>query len=258
MFDESLSWVIYIIGSVILAAIVLAAFLLRTKSGQRSKRKDIVLFLGPCGGGKTVLAYKLCLGESPETLTSMKASNLSYSSGQGSFPIVDFPGHPKLRTQLSDLLSRAKKIVFVVDASKVQSQVRDAAEFLYDLFTNPLMDNGPPMMIACNKSDVAGARPPARVKLALQQELEKIRKTRQSLEITGDSETIPLGREGKEFAIERDSPVEVTFSATSGKAGSLDMLTEFICFGTFSAQAFMSITSITSYIYICTENPIKP
>jgi signal recognition particle receptor subunit beta len=158
----------------------------------------------------------------------MKPSHLAFSSSQKSIPIVDFPGHPRLRTQLMESLSSAKKIVFVIDASNIQSHVRVAAEFLYDLFTNPLMDNGPSVMVACNKSDVAGARPPARVKLALQQEIEKIRKTRQTLEVTGESDVMPLGREGKEFVIERDSPVEVLFSAISGKSGSLDAITDFI------------------------------
>jgi len=199
-----------------------------SKKGKRSRSKDSIVFVGSCGSGKTLLAHRLCMGECPETITSMKLANMLYSATPKPLPIVDFPGHPKLRSQLPDVLGRAKKIVFVIDASNVQTKIRDAAEFLYDIFTNPLMDNGPPILIACNKSDVPGVRPPARVKLALQQELEKIRKTRQSLEVTGDTETIPLGREGKEFSIERDSPVEVTFAATSAKSGSIDALCDFI------------------------------
>ena len=115
-----------------------------------------------------------------------------------------------------------------MDSSKIQSQARDAAEFLYDIFTNPMMDNGPPMLIACNKSDVEGSRPPARVKLVIQQELDKIRKTRQSIEVAGDVETIPLGREGQQFLIERDSPMKVVFASSSGKSGAIEEIVNFL------------------------------
>eukprot|EP00607_Mallomonas_marina_P009604 CAMPEP_0182421446 /NCGR_PEP_ID=MMETSP1167-20130531/6860_1 /TAXON_ID=2988 /ORGANISM="Mallomonas Sp, Strain CCMP3275" /LENGTH=234 /DNA_ID=CAMNT_0024598617 /DNA_START=142 /DNA_END=846 /DNA_ORIENTATION=+ len=211
--------------------VIIVVLIIRGNSGKKgTKSRDTVLLLGPCGGGKTLMAHRLCIGEVPDTITSMKPATLQYSAEGGgkTLPVIDFPGHPRLRSQLSDTLRRAKKIVFVVDASNVQSQVREAAEYLYDIFTNPIMDDGPPMLIACNKSDISGVRPPARVKLALQQELEKIRKTRQSMEVVGDTETIPIGREGKEFNIERDSPVEVTFSATSGKAGSIDAIYNFL------------------------------
>jgi signal recognition particle receptor subunit beta len=42
---------------------------------------------------------------------------------------------------------------------------------MYDILTDPAMDNGPPILVACNKSDVSTARAPARVKLMLQQEM---------------------------------------------------------------------------------------
>jgi len=159
-------------------------------------------------------------------------SKLQYRSQEGSKiqHIVDYPGHIKLRSQLTDVLNRAKKIIFVVDSSRMQFQARDASEFLYDLFTSPSMENGPPMLVVCNKSDVAGARPPARVKLTLQQELEKIRNTRQSMEVNGDqaADAIPLGREGQQFTMERDAPIKVTFAATSVKNNSIESVLDFI------------------------------
>lgn len=220
--------VILIIGLTVLVGFGIALFFLRSKGSSRNKDID-VLFLGPTGGGKTVLTHLICDGEIPDTITSMKPATHSFSAGKSRpTTVVDFPGHPRLRSQLSDSLRRTKKIIFVIDSSKVQTQIRDTAEFLYDLFTNPAMDNGPPLLIACNKSDIPGARPPARVKLALQQEIEKIRKTRQSLEVVGDSDVIPLGRDGVEFSIERDSPVEVSFSATSAKTRTIDSINAFI------------------------------
>lgn len=220
--------VIVIISVTLILGLVAAFFILRSRGSSRTRDID-VLFLGPVGGGKTVLSHLLCDGEIPDTITSMKPATMTLLNRKSkSAVVVDFPGHPRLRSQISDSVKRAKKIIFVIDSTKVQTQIREAAEFLYDIFTNPAMDNGPPMLIACNKSDVQGARPPARVKLALQQEIEKIRKTRQSLEVVGYSDVIRLGRDGVEFSIERDSPVELSFSATSAKARTIDSINDFI------------------------------
>ena len=217
---------ITILATVISGIIFVFVFL---KYSIYSKNKDAILFIGPCGAGKTALSYKVCYDCFPDTTTSIKAGKYILSRGNSkSVPVIDFPGHPKLRSQVNEYLSRARRIVFVVDASKIQTQAREAAEFLYDLFTNPLLENGPPMLIACNKSDIPGSRPPPRVKLAIQQELDKIKKTRQSMEIVGDNESVSLGREGQPFSIERDPPIKVSFASISGKSAALDELYAFL------------------------------
>jgi len=43
--------------------------------------------------------------------------------------------------------------------------------FLYDILTQASMEEGPPVLIACHKSDVPGAKGPSRVKTLLTQEL---------------------------------------------------------------------------------------
>ena len=61
----------------------------------------------------------------------------------------------------------------------------------------------------------------ARIKLNLQDEIDKIRKTRQSITESNEiGARIILGREGHPFNLDRDAPVEVKFEAISAKEGT--------------------------------------
>ena len=85
---------------------IVIIYLFRSKSGSTVK-KDIVVILGPCGAGKTVLMHKLCTGEAPLTTTTMKAGNQMYAkTGSEPIQVVDYPGHAKLRSQLAEFLLR--------------------------------------------------------------------------------------------------------------------------------------------------------
>ena len=68
-------------------------------------------------------------------------------------------------------LPKAGCIVFVVDSANFV--VRDSAEFLYDILVHPFVDdNGPPILLLCNKSDlVADGFSPDKIKAALEAEL---------------------------------------------------------------------------------------
>jgi signal recognition particle receptor subunit beta len=214
-----------VITAILGLVILIIFFYSFQKQSGATKKRDTLLVCGPSGSGKTLLSYRLCLDKSPTTITSMRPSVLEFSSKN--IPVVDFPGHPRLRTLLyTTYLEQSREIVFVIDASNVQAQAREAAEFIYDLFTNPLIDKVTKFHVVCNKNDVASARPPARVKLSLQQELEKIKKTRKSLEEADDASFVPLGREGKPFSFDQDSPVEIDFCGLSAKNDSVESIVE--------------------------------
>lgn len=224
-----------IIIAVVLGAIGLIVYWFLIARKKKSTKKDLVLLIGPSGSGKTVLGYRLQDGKTVPTVTSMKPHELKVSTslnGSKNVTVIDFPGHPRLRSHLaSEYLARAKKIVFVVDSVNNVAKIREAAEYLYDLFIDPSFEsNGPPVMVVCNKSDVTGALPAMRTKLKLQEEIEKIRKTRQSLQESNESSgRALLGREGQPFSMDRDAPVEVHFESVSGLMGTkLDELMKFI------------------------------
>lgn len=49
-----------------------------------------------------------------------------------------------------------RAVVFVVDSVAFQREMKDVAEFLYQLLTdNTILKNAPPLLIACNKQGKA-------------------------------------------------------------------------------------------------------
>ncbi|OQR97523.1 hypothetical protein ACHHYP_10754 [Achlya hypogyna] len=204
------------------AALVLFFVLLKLCSGGsgiRSSKRDIVLLVGPCGAGKTALFHRLRDGPTKvTTVTSMKETMEKFplfDEENATFNICDFPGHERMRSQAGQFYPIAKKIIFVVDSTTANDagHIRKAAEFLYDIFTHPKVnDAGVPVMIACSKSDETKAATSATVRSLLESELTQLKSTRASLEAHGeDDESIPLGRDNAPFAFDIDAPCEVTF-----------------------------------------------
>mmetsp|Transcript_8054 Transcript_8054/g.27396 ORF Transcript_8054/g.27396 Transcript_8054/m.27396 type:complete len:276 (-) Transcript_8054:36-863(-) len=222
-------------ATLVLAAIVALLFAPGgSRGGSSGSRGPTVLLVGPCGSGKTALAHRLCYDNVPQTVTSMKANTLRCETISPPCNVVDLPGHSRLRSQLHGHLGKATRIVFVVDVANMSEQLRPAAELLYDIFSDPAMDGGAPLLVACNKSDLSLARNPQRVKVQLQQEIDKLRGTRRSLETSGDDddeaeeEKLPVGTPGQAFSMARDAPCEVTFAATSSVTPSLEEVVAFI------------------------------
>nr|QXF29031.1 SRb [Vischeria sp. CAUP Q 202] len=188
------------------------------------KNANTIILLGTCGAGKTALFYKILHDAVPETVTSMRESVeggtlVSEDNGRSvSFRLMDFPGHERLRVDWRKLLIEGalKGVIYVVDAAEFGAQaVRPAAEFLYDVLTEEAMDEGPPVLVACHKADVPGAKAPPRVKALITAELERLRKTRGAstqLDDGNDTENtrVPLGRTGQPLNLDVDAPSEVS------------------------------------------------
>lgn len=90
-----------------------------------------------------------------------------------SLRIIDIPGHERLREKFLDQYKPlARGIVFVVDSVTIQKDVRDAAEFLYNiLLDNTLLSAGSSFLILCNKQDLSFAKGANAVKSILEKEL---------------------------------------------------------------------------------------
>ena len=200
------------------------------------KRKGVVLFLGPCGSGKTALCYRLSHDQAAPTVTSMQACKYDGSrliEGRGSPPVslVDYPGHERLRGGVGEELRLADRVVFVLDGSCLVAQIAAGAELLYDILTDPSLEGCRGLMLALNKSDVKEAKV-SRAKALLQKELEKLRGTRGTLGTQGQEDmpvATALGRPGQPFSLEVDSPCEVVVAACSvAGEGGLDPVVEFV------------------------------
>lgn len=87
------------------------------------------------------------------------------------------------------------------------------------------------MLIACNKSEVAGAMTPQAIRESLEKELTQLKTTRSSLDTEGEDQdlsTVPVGRDGVPFQFDVDSPCEVTFVKTSVKGDSVNEVVAFM------------------------------
>ncbi|CAM9375013.1 unnamed protein product [Ectocarpus fasciculatus] len=219
-------------------------------SGSSKKRKGVVLFLGPCGSGKTAMCYRLSHGGETglvQTATSMEAcrypcisgrlsqlarSNNGPSSSALSGSLVDYPGHERLRGGVGEELRGADRVVFMLDGSCLAAQVAAGAELLYDVLTDPSLEGCRGLMLALNKSDLKEAKA-SRAKTLLQKELDKLRGTRGMLGTQGEEDDMPaamtLGRPGQPFSLEVDSPCEVVVAGCSvAKEGGLDSVVDFV------------------------------
>lgn len=92
-----------------------------------------------------------------------------------SISLIDFPGHIKLRYKLIDALretTHVKGVVFVVDATIDPKKLTETAEFLLEILTITEISSEPvDILIACNKSESFTARPPLKIKEALEKEI---------------------------------------------------------------------------------------
>jgi signal recognition particle receptor subunit beta len=196
---------------------------LSSSSTGRRVRGKTMLLLGHMKAGKTVLLNQLCYAECPDTVTSMKVTEKRTpveGVERDTVRLVDVPGHPRTRGEWRAFSDDTAGIVFLVDS--VHPSVRNAAEYLAEILTDRTVDAlQPPILVACNKADVKGAKTPDEIQAMLEAELDQLKETRSSLESTADdgSEALMLGMAGKAFRFDVDSPCEVTFCACSAKRG---------------------------------------
>ncbi|CAG0919376.1 unnamed protein product [Notodromas monacha] len=167
-----------------------------------------VLLTGLSGSGKTLFWSKLVHDESPVTVTSQKENRGSYTNSRNKvLDIVDIPGFDKVRyTVLNKYRTGCKAIIFVIDAVSLQKDIRDAAEYLYNILADDeLQRSRPKLQIFCNKQDIGGAKSPRAVQTLLEKEITILRETRASRLIgtsdSGDSSNNNsfLGIVGKDF-----------------------------------------------------------
>jgi signal recognition particle receptor subunit beta len=202
------------------AALAAVAFLI---GGGSKKKQPAALLLGPSNAGKTLLFHRLVNNEIEETVASMK----SCEGITDNKLLVDVPGHRRLRNEVTKELTRATKIVFMVDAADATRQAKAAAELLYEIFC---VESRPSLLILCNKRDKAGAKTPARVKLTLASEIETLHKTAKTMGSTGDDtqQVAPIDTGGKFFSFESHAPCACTFLAYSAREDKLDAVREFL------------------------------
>ena len=173
-------------------------FYFRRKSSKRG-----VLLTGLCDSGKTLTFSQLVHGKYVSTQTSMKENVGDYLIKNGSLRIIDIPGHERLRDRFFDQYkSSLVGLVYVVDSVTLQKDVRDAAEFLYNLLSECITLSVASVLIVCNKQDLELSKTATVIKSMLEKELNSVRLTKSSQLESVDpkgQKTVFLGKKGIDF-----------------------------------------------------------
>ncbi|OAD60248.1 Signal recognition particle receptor subunit beta, partial [Eufriesea mexicana] len=160
-----------------------------------------ILLTGLSDAGKTLLYARLLCSKFIKTHTSVKENVGDIIINNRSLKIVDIPGHERLRYKFFDQFkSSAKGLVYVIDSVTFQKDIRDVAEFLYNLLSESAIQKKS-VLILCNKQDQTMAKGSAVIKTLLEKEINLLRMTKTSqLEATDASaRNIFLGEQGKDF-----------------------------------------------------------
>lgn len=215
-------------AGILVALLVLAVTLIIFAVWKRSRvsRKGVLL-MGLSDSGKTLIYSRLLHDKFLMTHTSMKENIGEYSVNGSILNIIDIPGHERVRYKFFDEYKlTARGIVFIVDSVTIMKDVKDAAEFLYSILTDPVISkNKVPILILCNKQDNTMARGQRVVQPSLEKELNLLRVTQSSqLESTNEtsSNSIRLGIEGQEFEFSHLEPQRIEFAESAAMNGDSD------------------------------------
>ena len=208
-----------IIGSVALARWTFSAV-------TRSKKGDLILLLGPCGAGKTSLFYKWSEPSltRPLTVTSQSANRGNFFNHQ----VIDYPGHPRLWHGVLALLPKTSRIVYLLDATADETQLKPIAENLYDLLVSKHLQSSRCRMLIClNKTD-ASKKSLQETLVALNKEMDTLRTSR-AQELEGDNAADQfLGFEDEPFDLKEHAPIKVEFGTCSVLKSRISEIETFI------------------------------
>ncbi|XP_020294545.1 signal recognition particle receptor subunit beta isoform X2 [Pseudomyrmex gracilis] len=200
------------------------------------KRKSVghsILLTGLSDSGKTLIYARLFCSKFVHTYTSVK-ENI------GDLPInniIDTPGDERLRGKYFDKYkSSAKGLVYVIDSVTIQKNIKDVAEYLYNLLSDSYIRKNVPVLILCNKQDQTMAKGCTVIKSLLEKEMNLLRMTKTSQLETTDASlaNVFLGKQGKEFEFSHlDSQIDFAesyaFNKNPDTPANIEELCKWIC-----------------------------
>ena len=211
---------------VLLVSLLLVRIVFARKASHRTP--DLILLLGGCGSGKTSLFYRWSSpGHKIATVPSQTA-NRGKVLPNSTLEVVDYPGHPRLRTGLAPLLARAGKIVYLVDAAAGIDSLKAVAEDIFGLLVAKTLRPDAQLLVCCNKADLPRAQSPSAVEKILNAEIERLRTSRtQELEGENAADNY-LGVDDEKFDIRSHAPVPVSFATCSVATGRIEDIESFL------------------------------
>jgi len=218
----------------VLVGILTAVILLYLWKKSRVNRRGICL-VGLCESGKTLIYNHLIYDKAVETYTSMKENIGSLEiKNKRPLKLIDIPGHERVRQQFFDThKSSARGIIFVIDSNSFMKDIRDVAQYLYNILTDSLVSsNRPAVLVLCNKQDHTLAKGQKVIQLQLEKEMNVLRTTQvnqlETVENEGKSSNVFLGREGKDFEFEDLKNMNIEFCDSSAHDGNIEDLQKWL------------------------------
>ncbi|KAG5319602.1 SRPRB protein, partial [Pseudoatta argentina] len=205
--------------ALLVAAFVLIILVLFVFWRKRKSKGNIILLTGLSDSGKTLIYARLLCSQFVKTYISVKENIGDITINYRFLRIVDIPGDERLRGKYFDKYkSSVKGLVYIIDAVTIQKEIRDVAEYLYNLLSDPDIQKNVPVLIMCNKQDQTMAKGCYVIKALLEKEMNLLRMTKTSqLETTDASSTnVFLGKQGKHFEFSHlDSKIDFVESYAS-------------------------------------------
>ncbi|XP_045163614.1 signal recognition particle receptor subunit beta-like [Mercenaria mercenaria] len=212
-----------VLGILIAVILVVLTFLIFGVFRQRGNKRRGVLILGSCDAGKTLLFTRLVYGKYKATFTSITANSGTYTlpdTGK-TLRILDLPGHERVRLQMLEThkdVTRA--IMFVVDSSSVQKDIKDIAEYLYTVLSdNKISSICPPVLIVCNKQDLTFSKGAKVIQGQLEKEMNTLRITKSAAlqDTSAGNNNTYLGKRDRDFTFTDLKPMRVEFAECSAQ-----------------------------------------
>jgi len=183
--------------TLLLLSLVLVVGLLTVIAFSRRKsrsRGNALLLVGPQDSGKTAIISTLSYNQTLPSHTSLQVNTCLIPLSPSQFlPVVDIPGHPRIRDQFQEHLSTARAVAFVVDTSTISRNGSIVAEHLHHILhaitSLPPSREAPALLILAHKCDLmktgtSSGSPTeiaiSRVRTILERELEMRREAQSS------------------------------------------------------------------------------
>jgi len=206
----------------VIVVLITIFFLLRRKSKTRS-----VLLVGPTDVGKSAMFSQVVGGKNLQTVTSVLPNEGEYipSNGSPALTIKDLPGHERVRIKYWDTSkSGARGIICVVDSAGGNKAVRESAEIIYTVLTDPSVTSvRPNILVFANKQDAPLSKSINVIKTQLERELTTLRMTKSAgLTSTGGGSSTEkfLGKMDRDFEFSHAAPLKVEFAEGSCLTGA--------------------------------------
>ncbi|KAJ8598034.1 hypothetical protein M405DRAFT_802909 [Rhizopogon salebrosus TDB-379] len=216
----------------------------RRKSRSRG---NALLLVGPQDSGKTAIISTLSYNQTLPSHTSLQVNTCLVPLSPSQFvPVVDIPGHPRIRDQFQEHLSTARAVAFVVDTSTISRNGSIVAEHLHHILhaitSLPPSREAPALLILAHKCDLmktgtSSGSPTemaiSRVRTILERELEMRRVAQSSgMGIEG------LGAEGERSdmgGLECSGPGGI-FKFANWEGGEVDFAGSWVNVGELKAE----------------------